>query len=405
VTVPNRRAPWSGSSLSRRLFAMQVVVVTLTVTTGALVTVHAAVQHLPRLFAVATISLGVGTLLSVLLAAWVKRQTLGLDPREITTLYQHNDAVLHAIRERVLVVDGEVRLLLAKDEARRLLGLPPEAEGKLLGHSVPQGSLRALLASQRPTRDETHLVGDRVLIVNQSEARVGDRMVGVVTTLRDRTELEAFLREFDTVRGMADSLRAQAHESANQLQTLVGLVELGRYEEAVRLATEEVEIAQDLLHRLQDRVHEPALLALLLGKTAVANERGVELEIAGDDDFAVPGLPSAELVTIVGNLIDNAMEAVADEPAPRVSVTLRTSGEKSEIEVRDNGPGIPSARVFEPGWTTKPVGVHGARGLGLALVKQAAVRLGGTVTARNDGGAVFTVKLPLPTPITLRQAG
>ena len=98
---------------------MQVVVVTLTVTTGALVTVHAAVQHLPRLFAVATISLGVGTLLSVLLAAWVKRQTLGLDPREITTLYQHNDAVLHAIREGVLVVDGEGRLLRAACSASR----------------------------------------------------------------------------------------------------------------------------------------------------------------------------------------------------------------------------------------------------------------------------------------------
>ena len=83
---------------------MQVVVVTLTVTTGALVTVHTAVHQLPKLLALAAISLCVGTLLSVLLAAWVKRQTLGLEPHEITTLYQHNDAVLHAIREGVLVV-------------------------------------------------------------------------------------------------------------------------------------------------------------------------------------------------------------------------------------------------------------------------------------------------------------
>ena len=383
-------------SLARRLFVLQVAIVAATATTGAVVTVQTALRGV----ALAAIALLVGLALSLLLAAWVKRQTLGLEPREITRLYQHNNAMLHAIREGVLVVDGEGRVLLANDEAQRLLQLPNDAEGKLIGHSVPQGSLRALLASQRPTRDETHLVGDRILIVNQSEAHVNGRMVGVVTTLRDRTELESLLREFDTVRGMAESLRAKAHESANQLQTLVGLVELGHYEEAVRFATEEVEIAQELLARLQDRVHEPALLALLLGKTAVANERGIELEI-GDVEFEAPGLPATELVTIVGNLIDNAMEAVAEEPSPWVSVKLESNGEGSVVEVRDNGPGIPSARVFEPGWTTKPRGAQGARGLGLALVKQAATRLGGTVTARNDGGAVFTVKLPLATPLSL----
>jgi two-component system CitB family sensor kinase len=358
-------------------------------------------NELPKLIALAAVALLVGTILSLVLAAWVKRQTLGLEPREIAKLYQHNNAVLHAIREGVLVVDGEGRLLLANDEARRLLRLPENAEGKLIGYSVPQGSLRALLASERSTRDETHLVGDRVLIVNQSEAHVGGKLVGVVTTLRDRTELESLLREFDTVRGMAESLRAQAHETANHLQSLVGLIELGRYDEAVRFATEEVEIAQDLLFRLQERVHEPALLALLLGKTAVATERNIELEIAGDLDFAAPGLPAPELVTIVGNLIDNAMEAVADEPSPRVCVRLESRPEGSVVEVRDNGPGVPSSRVFEPGWTTKPVGAHGARGLGLALVKQAAARLGGSVSAKNDGGAVFTVKLPVPEPAAL----
>jgi two-component system CitB family sensor kinase len=392
-----RTSGWpSRKSLASRLFVMQVIIVAATVTITALL-----VQQVPKLLALAGVGLAVGTVLSLLLAAWVKRQTLGLEPRAITKLYQHNNAMLHAIREGVLVVDGEGRLLLANDEAHRLLLLPGDAEGKLLGHSVPQGSLRALLASQRATRDETHLVGDRILIVNQSEAHVDGKLVGVVTTLRDRTELEALLREFDTVRGMAESLRAKAHESANQLQALVGLIELGHYDEAVRFATEEVEIAQDLLHRLQERIHEPALLALLLGKTAVAHERGIELEIGDQVEFAAPGIPQVELVTIVGNLIDNAMDAVAGEESPRVVVMLASGAEESTVEVRDNGPGIPSARVFEPGWTTKQANAHGARGLGLALVKQATARLGGTVSARNDGGAVFSVKLPFPAPVAL----
>jgi two-component system CitB family sensor kinase len=386
----------SGVSLARQLFGLQVVVVAVTVAI-----VSAAGVHDGEVVVLAGVAVVVGSTLSLLLAVWVRRQTLGLDPRAIAKLYQHNNAMLHAIREGVLVVDAEGRLLVANDEAHRLLQLREDAEGKLLGHSVPQGSLRALLASQRATRDETHLVGDRILIVNQSEAYVDGKLVGVVTTLRDRTELEALLREFDTVRGMAESLRAKAHESANQLQALVGLIELGHYDEAVRFATEEVEIAQDLLHRLQERINEPALLALLLGKTAVANERGIDLEIEGELAFTAPGLPQVMLVTIVGNLIDNAMDAVAGVGSPRVVVSLESGPEGSTVVVRDNGPGIPSSRVFEPGWTTKPASAHGARGLGLALVKQSTARLGGTVSARNDGGAVFTVKLPGSVPLSL----
>jgi two-component system, CitB family, sensor kinase len=180
---------------------------------------------------VAALALAVGAVLSRLVAAHVARKTHGLETREITKLYEHNEAVLHAIREGVLVSDRDGRLLLANDEARRLLELPDDAEGRLLGHSLPNGSLRALLASQRSTRDETHLVGERVLIVNQSEAFVDNH------------------------------------------SAMVGLVELGRYEEAVEFATEQVATAQELLSRLQERVREPALVGLLLGKNAAARER------------------------------------------------------------------------------------------------------------------------------------
>jgi len=211
-------------------------------------------------------------------------------------------------------------------------------------------------------------------------------------------EQAALSREFETVRALADSLRAQAHEWANQLHTIVVLGELGRYDEAVRFATEQVEVAQDLLSRLQEQIEQPALVALLLGKSAVARERGVDLVIAADPSFTGAVLPAAELVTIVGNLIDNAMDALADEVRGRVEVDLRVDGAEAVIEVRDNGPGIAPEhllRVFESGWSTKPAAVYGDRGLGLALVRQAAVRLGGHAAARSEDGAVFTVRLPL----------
>ncbi|MEU6371537.1 ATP-binding protein [Streptomyces sp. NPDC046909] len=208
-------------------------------------------------------------------------------------------------------------------------------------------------------------------------------------------------REFETVRALANSLQAQVHESANQLHTIVVLVELGRYEEAVRFATEQVEVAQDLLSGLQEQIEQPALVALLLGKTAVARERGIDLVIAPDPSFTSAVLPAAELVTIVGNLIDNAMDALAEVVHPRVEVGLCVDGAEAVIEVRDNGPGIAPEhlpRVFESGWSTKPTAVQGHRGLGLALVRQAAMRLGGHAAAHCDDGAVFTVRLPRRVP-------
>jgi len=222
-----------------------------------------------------------------------------------------------------------------------------------------------------------------------------------VASERERSRLAyeqaALSREFETVRALAESLRAQAHEWANELHTIVVLVELGRYDEAIRFATERVEVAQEGLNGLQERIEQPALVALLLGKTAVARERGIDLVIAPDPGFT-GALPAAELVTIVGNLIDNAMDALAEAGRGRVEVDLRVDGAEAVIEVRDNGPGIAPEhllRVFESGWSTKPVAVHGDRGLGLALVRQAAVRLGGHADARSEDGAVFTVRLPL----------
>jgi two-component system CitB family sensor kinase len=366
--------------------------------------ITAQVRHqLPRLLMLAAVALLIGTLLSLLLARRVKRQSLGLEPREIATLYEHHDAVLHAIREGVLVLDDAGRLQLVNDEAQRLVGIGPEALGERLADVVPAGSLRDLVGDTRSAQDELHLVGERVLVVSRRPALVDGRHVGDVVTLRDRTELRTALAELVTVKGMADSLRAQAHESANRLHTLVGLVELGRYDEAVKFATEEVTVAQELLERLQERVGEPALVALLLGKTAAAQERGVVLHVAEDADLRPTGLAPLDLVTIVGNLIDNALDAVAvDEPGratPTVEVDLRHDGGDVVIEVHDNGPGLPPElldRVFEAGFTSKPPSAAGPRGIGLALVSQTARRLGGSVQARNEGGAVFTVRFPMP---------
>jgi two-component system, CitB family, sensor kinase len=212
--------------------------------------------------------------------------------------------------------------------------------------------------------------------------------------------------ELDSERGFTQALRSQAHEAANRLHTVVSLIELGRAEEAVDFATAELELAQALTDQVVAAVAEPVLAALLLGKTAQANERGVELVVSQDsflDDGLLPSsLPARDLVTILGNLIDNAVDAAQGGVPARVTVAAYTSG-ASELVLRvsDTGAGVDPAQaelVFQRGYTTKPAG-PGGRGLGLALVRQAVHRHEGTLTVTEaaGGGASFEVRLPLRT--------
>jgi sensor histidine kinase regulating citrate/malate metabolism len=167
----------------------------------------------------------------------------------------------------------------------------------------------------------------------------------------------------------------------------------------VAFATEELTAAQQLTDRVVGAVREPVLAALLLGKTAEAAERGVELSISPDSELDDIGLGSRPLVTILGNLVDNAIDAAKDAARAtgpgRVDVHLRADDETFLIRVADNGPGLGTAAMrdaFRRGWSTK----GGGRGLGLAMVGQAVRRLSGTIEITHDNGAVFTVRLPLP---------
>jgi sensor histidine kinase regulating citrate/malate metabolism len=364
-------------------------------------------RQLPGLLASLAIAVAAGVLLSLLVARRVRRQTRGLDPDELAALYDHHDAVLHAIREGVVVVGEDDRLLLANAEARRLLALPDDAVGRPIAELVEDPSLLAAMRASSAAGEGLHVVGGRVLVTGQRPAERDGRRLATVTTLRDRTELEGLVRELATVRGLADALRAQAHESANELHTVVGLVELGRHEDAIAFATRRIGVTQDEVDLVQQRVGDPALAALLLAKAAACRERGVHLALDDGSDLPADRLPSEDLVTIVGNLIDNALDALSGRVGGRIDVRLAAEEERVVIEVRDDGPGIPPDaldHVFEPGWSTKPGTTAGRRGLGLALVSTTAERLGGTVRAANDGGAVLTVEVPLParSPVEVR---
>ncbi|MHC3475465.1 sensor histidine kinase [Streptomyces sp. 7R007] len=356
------------------------------------------------LLGVAAGALALGAVGTYVVNARLRRHTHGMNAAELSRMHDYHQAALHAVREGLLMLDGQYRVALINDGGRELLGAPGDVVGRSVADlGLPAPLTGALLASE-PRVDEVHLTADRVLVVNTSPVSGGERR-GTVVTLRDVTELQSLMGELDSERGFTQALRSQAHEAANRLHTVVSLIELGRAEEAVDFATAELELAQALTDQVVAAVSEPVLAALLLGKTAQANERGVELVVSDDsrldDGVLPPSLPARDLVTILGNLIDNAVDAAQGSVRARVTVTAYAEGSELVLRVADTGAGVEPGHaelVFQRGFSTKPTEPGGrGRGLGLALVRQAVQRHGGTmsVAEADGGGAEFEVRLAL----------
>ncbi|MCH0567305.1 sensor histidine kinase [Streptomyces sp. MUM 2J] len=366
--------------------------------------ISARVQdQVTALLGVAAGALVLGAVGTYVVNARLRRHTHGMNAAELSRMHDYHEAALHAVREGLLLLDGQYRVALINDGGQELLGVTGDVVGRSVADLGLPAPLTGALLSSGPRVDEVHLTADRVVAVNTSPVSGGERR-GTIVTLRDVTELQSLMGELDSERGFTQALRSQAHEAANRLHTVVSLIELGRAEEAVEFATAELELAQALTDQVVAAVGEPVLAALLLGKTAQANERGVELVVSGDsrlDDGVLPEhLPARDLVTLLGNLVDNAVDAAQGSVPARVTVTAYTEGDAELVlRVADSGPGVAPAHsdaVFRRGFSTKPAG-PGGRGLGLALVRQTVQRHEGALSvARSaDGGAEFEVRLPL----------
>jgi two-component system, CitB family, sensor kinase len=361
------------------------------------------------------IALAAGLLASMVLAARLKRQTFGLELNEIADLLQEREATLRVIREGVVAVDTRGRVKVVNDEARRLLDLPPDAIGRPVDEVIEDARLADVLAGRLDGRDLLLLRGERVLVANHVPVRHEGRELGGVTTLRDRTELEGLLRELDSVRGLTDAMRAQAHEFSNRLHTLSGLLQLGHSEEALSFIKEIAHADTVLRDAVTERIRDPLVGALLLAKSAVAGERGVDLQLSEDSLLDRHLRDPRALLTVLGNLIDNALDAARSggrEPAvTEIAMHVLDDGQLL-VRVADSGPGIaPGEReqIFEPGYSTKPTAGAGARGVGLSLVKRLVERRGGSIRVSDapQGGALFEVRLPvvlLPTAAPVASA-
>ncbi len=355
--------------------------------------------------------LGLGALLGLggtwVVSRMVRRSTRGLGTTELANLADQREALLHAIREGVVGVGTDGRVTVMNDAARTTLGLDgrPDPVGRPVDELGLDPHVVALLTGDgTDLEDAVALVGTGVVVFNRGRASTGGRGIGTVTTLRDRTELVSLQSQLSSNLSITDTLRAQTHEFDNRLHTISGLVQLGEYDEVATLVGALTQHRADVSERVSKRLHDPGVAALVVAKHAVAEERGVTLEL--DPGSRLPALAPdevADLTTVLGNLVDNAVDAAAGAAEPLVELWILVDRDIVHVRVRDNGPGVPEElreAVFVRGFSTKPE-VLGGRGIGLPLVRLICTQRGGTVTvdAADTGGAEFLVELPLDAPV------
>jgi len=351
----------------------------------------------------------VGIFGSAWVTAVIRRRIYRLEPKEIASLVGSRETMLHGLSEGVISVDETGTIVLVNDAAIELLGLERDS---LTGHAAADVLDPPLVAvlERGEAGGQLVLAGERILVARSTGTELDGRAVGATLLVRDHTELHQLLREMDGAQSLTNGLRAQAHEFANKLHVISGLLELGLVDDA-RDFVERTGTGGALRVAGEEVISEiPELAALLLVKASHARELGMTVSIAGSEplpaalrsDAAVT--LRADLLTVAGNLIDNALEACT--AGNRIELGFTVEGDRLRLTVDDDGSGVAPdqyERVFEEGVSTKggaeAVGetISRRRGIGLALVRRIVVRAGGSATVGSSplGGARFTVELPL----------
>lgn len=351
-------------------------------------------------------ALAAAALVGVVGSAWIgrviRRRIYGLEPDEIRAMLETREAMLHGIREGLVAVDERGRLVLINDAAARLLAVQePERVLGLPVEDVLDRELARFIASGED-RETPVLSGERVLLVHGDRVRVDGRDIGSIAILRDRTELETMLRELEGAQGLAEGLRAQSHEFSNKLHVVSGLLELGHVDAAIAFIQRVGSGGALSTLDEHDGIADVETAALVLAKRSRAQELGLRLEVEPDShlEAVADAAQRTDLVTVLGNLLDNAIEACT--LGGRIDLSIRDDDEDGMLVVRvdDDGPGVPPDRrtaVFDPDVSGKaPAPGKARRGIGLTIVQRVAARLGGEVLVEESpaGGARFVVRLP-----------
>jgi len=347
----------------------------------------------------------IGIIGAVKISGRFKRAIFGLEPEQIARLFSERTSIIESIREGIVAIDPDARVTVANRQAINILRRSPDEDviGQPIREVLPGAKLSRILSGGDQRIDQELEVNGTTMIINTVPMLENKEIIGAVASFRRKDELDIVAKQLSQVKEYSEMLRAQTHEYSNKLHTIAGLIQIGEHKKALDLIGQESAGYQGLIAFLAKAVPHPILAAFIIGKYNHAQELRVKLEIDPESEMRdVPlGLNREKLVTILGNLIDNALDSVmrADrEHLVRLSMT--DAGRDLVFEVEDSGLGISSdssEKIFEKGFSTNP---QEHRGQGLYLVKNALCDLGGQITLADSelGGALFTVFIPKQSP-------
>ncbi|OZU88157.1 ATPase [Virgibacillus indicus] len=340
----------------------------------------------------------IGIIGGILLARDIRKDTFGLEPHEIASLFRDRNAILASVKEGIIAVDKDGKINLMNESARKILGINNEIIGEKIEVVFPNTKVYHVLRSGAVSKDDEMILNNRQVIVNRTPIIDENQVAGVVASFRDKTELNEMINTLSEVRKYSEDLRAQTHEYTNKLYVLSGLLQLGHYNEAIELIQIESQVNRTQNKILLDQIQDRTVQAILLGKIGKASEKKIEFEIEVNSylDPLPKRIDIAKLITVLGNLLDNAIEAVERVEERKIIFFATDLGEDIVFEIADSGTGIPENlmnRIFEQGFSTKETD---GRGFGLAIVKHTIEELYGHIEVHNQpgGGTVFAVFIP-----------
>ncbi|WP_211229902.1 ATP-binding protein [Desulfovirgula thermocuniculi] len=375
----------------------QVGVVVVGIITPTLAEIFRAIQS--HFYPSLALGLLAGLAGALFLASRIKGAMFSLEPEEIARMLEERTAMLQAMGEGILAIDRDQRITLINEEAKRLLGTGEEVVGRSIREVLPDSFLPRVLETGQPEFNQERVINNVVLIVNRVPVRVKGQIVGALASFRDRTEVHRLAEELTGVKSFVEALRVQNHEYLNRLHTIAGLIQLGRTQEALDFIFAVTEEQEELTRLLTRNICNYSIAGLLLGKYTRAKELKVQLHIDRATRLTrlPPRMDASTLGVVVGNLLENALEAAREAGPDRRRVEFRMWEEDGAVQilVRDWGKGIPAAlqeRVFEQGFSTKGMG----RGIGLYLVKKHVETAGGRIflDSREGEGTAVLVCIP-----------
>lgn len=346
-------------------------------------------------------SLAVGIVGAFILSNNIKNTLLGLEPEEITNLYNEKIGILDAIYEGLIAIDNNGNITLVNDSALNILHYENEIDkNSIIGRNIdeifPTTNLVKVLDEGKCKFEEEQKINNTVIMTNKIPIKDRDKVIGAIATFRDKTEVTRLAEELTGVKKMAWSLRAQNHEFMNKLHTISGLIQLEEYDEALQFISNVAKNRNNISSILTKKIKDPSLSAILFSKYNKAEENRIKFNI--DESSKISKLPkfmdSEDIVSIVGNLIENSLDAVDNDGSGEVYIKIIQYSELIEIKISDNGPGIKDEymdKIYEQGFTTK----EGQRGHGMYIVKQIIDRANGKIELKVNNGVNWNIIIPM----------